>query len=79
MRVREQDADYVVEIRDDLCSHCHERPADRADSVPACRHCRQEWALLRRWIARLERPTRASSAALIQAYEAATGTLVGCD
>jgi hypothetical protein len=144
MRVRAQYAEYLAEVREQVCGHCPERPADRAVFVPACRHCgvelqlprivesihdagdtlaefdpspdrhlvcarchcldgglcpcpagglatavvravksvderREQWAWVRRRIPRPARVDHAPAAALIEAYEAATGTLVGCD
>jgi hypothetical protein len=48
-------------------------------AVRAVEERRAQRDLLRRWLARQARATRAPAADLIRAYEAATGTCVGCD
>src|SRR5262245_30845978 len=47
MRVRAQYAEYLAEVRERVCGHCPERPADEAVLVPACRRCGVELQLPR--------------------------------
>jgi hypothetical protein len=144
MRVRAQYAEYLTEVREQVCSHCPEQATDQALLVPACRQCgvqlqlprivesihdaddflseldpapdrhlvcarchcldsaacpcpggqlaarvvravksvderRAQWTLVRRRLTPPPHVDHAPATAMIQAYEEATGTLVGCD
>jgi hypothetical protein len=144
MRVRAKYAEYLAEVREQVCGHCPEQQADQVRFLPVCRHCgvelqlprivesirvagagladfgpaparrlvctqchcldsvhcpcpagdlaamvvravhsvderREQWAWVQRRAPHPAHTDRAPAAALIEAYEAATGTLVGCD
>jgi hypothetical protein len=144
MRVRAQYAEYLTEVREQVCSHCPEQATDQDLFTPACRHCgvqlqlprivesihdaddalseldpapdrhlvcarchcldsercpcpggqlvarvvravkavderRAQWAWVRQRLTPLPHVDQALAAAMIQAYEEATDTLVGCD
>jgi hypothetical protein len=69
MRVRTRYADYKTEVRERVRGCYPEQPDEQ----------REQWAWLRRRLTPPARTDHAPAAVLIQAYEAATGTLVGCD
>ena len=137
-------AEYLAEVREQVCEHCPQRVPDRPPFRPQCRRCgvelqlpqlvmsiceagdelsefdpspdrqkvcaqcvclgrgdcpcpaglvpallvkavkaveerRSQRNLVRRWAARLPHRRPAPTARLIEAYEVATGTCVGCD
>jgi hypothetical protein len=47
MRWRTEYAEYLAEVRAQVCSHCPERAPDRPPFGPACRHCGVELQLNR--------------------------------
>lgn len=68
MQVRTRYADYKPEVWERV--RCRpEQPDEQSE----------QWACLRRRLPHPAPTDHAPAAALIEAYEAATGTLVGCD
>ena len=79
MSVEEEFQGYLFEVTEQVCGY-----GPGQGPCPGCEDCGIEerlaqWDLVRRHAAHVPHKERVPVAALIQAYETATGTCIGCD